>query len=64
MAIKKALSLHQKRGVRLEIIGVILCDIIIIIIIIIVRPPSGDPKADPQEYWLLQCTLYGLHHSP
>ncbi len=28
MAIQKTLHLHQKRGVRLEIIGVILCDII------------------------------------
>ena len=26
----------------------------------IVRPPSGDPDADPQEYWLLLETLYGL----
>ena len=26
----------------------------------IVRPPSGDPDADPQEYWLLLKTLYGL----
>jgi hypothetical protein len=23
----------------------------------IVRPPSGNHKADPQELWLLQCTL-------
>jgi hypothetical protein len=30
MAIQKTLHLHQKRGVHLEIIGVILCDIIII----------------------------------
>jgi hypothetical protein len=30
MVIYKALSLHQKRGVGLEIIGVILCDIIIL----------------------------------
>jgi hypothetical protein len=30
----------------------------------IVRPPSGDPDADPQEYWLLLCTLYGLQRSP
>ena len=26
----------------------------------IVRPPSGDPDADPNEYWLLLKTLYGL----
>jgi hypothetical protein len=26
----------------------------------IVRPPLGDPDADPQEYWLLLHTLYGL----
>ncbi len=30
----------------------------------IVCPPSGDPDADPQEYWLLLWTLYGLHCSP
>jgi len=30
----------------------------------IVCPPSGDPDADPQEYWLLLWTLYGLHRSP
>jgi hypothetical protein len=30
----------------------------------IVRPPSGDPNADPQEYWLLLRTLYGLRQSP
>jgi hypothetical protein len=23
----------------------------------IARPPSGDPKADKDEYWLLKCTL-------
>jgi hypothetical protein len=28
--------------------------------ITIIRPPAGDPDADPNEYWLLQCTLYGL----
>ena len=30
----------------------------------IVRPPSGNPDADPQEYWLLLKTLYGLRCSP
>jgi hypothetical protein len=30
----------------------------------IVRPPSGDPDADPNEYWLLLKTLYGLRRSP
>jgi hypothetical protein len=30
----------------------------------IVRPPLGDPDANPQEYWLLLQTLYGLQHSP
>jgi hypothetical protein len=30
----------------------------------IVCPPSGDPDADPQEYWLLRKTLYGLRQSP
>jgi hypothetical protein len=30
----------------------------------IVHPPSGNPDADPQEYWLLQRTLYGLQWSP
>jgi hypothetical protein len=30
----------------------------------IVRPPSGDPDADPHEYWLLLQTLYGLRCSP
>ncbi len=28
--------------------------------ITIVRPPSGNPEADPQEFWLLQPTLHGL----
>ncbi len=28
--------------------------------ITIVRPPHGDPKAAPDEYWLLKWTLYGL----
>jgi hypothetical protein len=30
----------------------------------IVRPPSGDPDAAKDEYWLLQKTLYGLWRSP
>jgi hypothetical protein len=30
----------------------------------IVRPPSGDPDAAKDEYWLLQKTLYGLCRSP
>jgi hypothetical protein len=30
----------------------------------IVRPPSGDPVAEPNEYWLLLLTLYGLRRSP
>ncbi len=30
----------------------------------IVRPPSGDPDAVKDKYWLLQKTLYGLWHSP
>jgi hypothetical protein len=30
----------------------------------IVRPPSGDPEAEPGEYWLLKHTLYGLRRSP
>ena len=30
----------------------------------IVRPPSGDPDAPRDEYWLLQKTLYGLRRSP
>jgi hypothetical protein len=29
----------------------------------IVQPPSGDPDADPQEYWLLLRTLYGLRQN-
>ncbi len=32
--------------------------------ITIVQPPSGDPKAQPHEYWLLLCTLYSLCWSP
>ena len=28
--------------------------------ITIVRPPSGDPDAAKDEYWILQKTLYGL----
>jgi hypothetical protein len=30
----------------------------------IVCPPSGDPEAAPDEYWLLKRTLYGLWQSP
>jgi hypothetical protein len=30
----------------------------------IVCPPAGDPAAEPQEYWLLLKTLYGLRRSP
>jgi hypothetical protein len=30
----------------------------------IVRPPSGDPDAAKDYYWLLQKTLYGLRRSP
>ena len=30
----------------------------------IVHPPHGNPKADPQEYWLFLKTLYGLRRSP
>jgi hypothetical protein len=29
-----------------------------------VRPPSGNPEADSQEFWLLQRTLYCLQCSP
>jgi hypothetical protein len=29
-----------------------------------VCPPAGDPETDPNKYWLLQKTLYGLHCSP
>ncbi len=32
--------------------------------ITILRPPSGDPKAQPNEYWLLLSTFYGLRQSP
>ena len=31
--------------------------------IVIVRPPSGNPEAAPDEYWLLTWTLDGLRHS-
>jgi hypothetical protein len=31
--------------------------------ITIVCPPQGAPDVEPNEYWLLQCTLYGLRHS-
>ncbi len=31
--------------------------------ITIVHPPSGNPKAAPDEYWLLKRTLYGLRRS-
>ncbi len=30
----------------------------------IVRPPSGNPEAAPDEYWLLKRTQYGLRWSP
>ena len=30
----------------------------------LVRPPSGDPEASPDEYWLIKWTLYGLRRSP
>ncbi len=32
--------------------------------ITIVHPPAGDPETNPNEYWLLQKTLYGLCCSP
>jgi hypothetical protein len=32
--------------------------------ITIVRPPSGNPEAKPDKYWLLKQTLYGLRCSP
>ena len=32
--------------------------------ITIIRPPSGDPDAAKDEYWLLQKMLYGLRRSP
>ena len=32
--------------------------------ITIICPPSGNPDADPNKYWLLLKTLYGLHQSP
>ncbi len=32
--------------------------------ITIVCPPQGAPDIEPDEYWLLQRTLYGLHQSP
>ncbi len=32
--------------------------------ITILCPPSGDPEAAPDEYWLLKRTLYGLYCSP
>jgi hypothetical protein len=32
--------------------------------ITIVCPPSGDPNATPDEYWLLKWMLYGLWRSP
>jgi hypothetical protein len=31
---------------------------------VIVRPPAGDPETNPNKYWLLQKTLYGLCCSP
>ncbi len=30
----------------------------------LVRPPSGDPEASPDEYWLIKRTHYGLRRSP
>jgi hypothetical protein len=32
--------------------------------ITIIRPLAGDPDADPNQYWLLQRTIYGLRCSP
>jgi hypothetical protein len=32
--------------------------------ITLVRPPHGAPDVEPNKYWLLQRTLYGLCHSP
>ncbi len=32
--------------------------------ITVVRPPAGDLEAEPNEYWLLHKTLYGLCRSP
>jgi hypothetical protein len=30
----------------------------------IIQPPSGDPDASKDEYWLLLKILYGIHWSP
>ena len=32
--------------------------------ITIIKPPVGDPNAKKDEYWLLNCMLYGLRCSP
>jgi hypothetical protein len=32
--------------------------------ITIVNPPSGNPEAEPDKFWLLKRTLYGLRPSP
>jgi hypothetical protein len=32
--------------------------------ITIVRPPSCDPEAEPDKFWLLKRNLYGLRRSP
>jgi hypothetical protein len=59
MAVQQSCPLHQGDCKNVFCQGILPSDKVTI-----VCPPSGDPDANPQEYWLLWCTLFGLRRSP
>ncbi len=59
LAVEKQRLLHQGNCKNAFCQGILPPDKITI-----VRLPAGDPETDPNKYWLLQKTLYGLHRSP
>jgi hypothetical protein len=59
MAVEKRRPLHQGNCKNAFCQGILPPEEVTIIC-----PPSGDPDTDPQEYWLLLRTLYGLRWSP
>jgi hypothetical protein len=59
LAVEKGRPLHQGDCKNAFCQGILPPDEITI-----VHLPDGDSEAEPNEYWLLQKTLYGLHCSP
>jgi hypothetical protein len=59
LAVEKCRPLHQGDCKNAFCQGILPIDKITI-----VPPPSGNPVANPQEFWLLQRTLNGLQRSP